>query len=56
VVFTGPREAVERAVAAIDGAAVVGEIANGSAAGVVVLGADGNDLEVTNAGWEHLSA
>jgi thiamine-monophosphate kinase len=55
VLFTGPREAVERAVASIDGAAVIGEIVAGTPGRVTVLGADGRELEVTETGWEHLS-
>ncbi len=55
VLFTGPRQAVERAVASIDGAAVIGEIVADTPGRVIVLGADGNELEVSDAGWEHLS-
>lgn len=55
VLFTGPRSSVERAVEAIDGAAVIGEIIEGIPGGVIVIGADGTDLTMTDAGWEHLS-
>jgi len=55
VLFTGPRQAVERAVASIDGAAVIGEIVADTPGRVIVLGAEGNELEVSDAGWEHLS-
>jgi thiamine-monophosphate kinase len=55
VLFTGPREAVERAVASIDGAAVIGEIIAGTPGRVTVLGADGNERGVTETGWDHLS-
>ncbi len=54
VLFTGPREAVERAAAAIDGAAAIGEISDDTSGRVVVLGSDGNELNVSDAGWEHL--
>ena len=55
VLFTGPPDAIERAVAAIDGAALIGEIVENTPGRVVVLGADGNELDVSDAGWEHLS-
>lgn len=56
VLFTGARDAVERAVAAIDGAALIGEIVEGTAGRVVVRDSQGNELEVSNTGWEHLSS
>jgi thiamine-monophosphate kinase len=55
VLFTGPRESVERAIASIDGASIIGEIVAGPPGLVTVLGADGNELEITEMGWEHLS-
>ena len=54
VLFTGSREAVERAVAQIGGAQIIGEIVDDTAGRVRVLGADGVELEVSDAGWEHL--
>jgi thiamine-monophosphate kinase len=54
VLFTGSREAVERAMAQIDGAQIIGEIVDDTAGRVRVLGADGAEIEVSDAGWEHL--
>ena len=56
VVFTGSREAVERAVASIEGAAVIGEIVEDMTGRVRVRSADGTELEVSDAGWEHLGS
>jgi thiamine-monophosphate kinase len=56
VLFTGPRDAVARAVAAIEGAALIGEIVENTPGRVVVTGPDGQDLDITDAGWEHLSS
>ena len=54
VLFTGARDAVERAVAGIEGATVIGEIVDDTPGRVRVIAADGTDLEITEAGWEHL--
>ena len=55
VVFTGSRDAIERAVAAIEGAALIGEIVDNTPGRVIVLGTDGDELNVSDTGWEHLS-
>ncbi len=55
VLFTGPREAVTRAVAVIDGASVIGEIVADTSGRVIVLAANGNELQLRDAGWEHLA-
>ena len=54
VLFTGSPEAVERAIASINGASVIGEIVAGTPGVVTVLGTNGDELEVTETGWEHL--
>jgi thiamine-monophosphate kinase len=52
LVFAAPRAAVERAMASLSGVAIVGGIVEGS--GVRVVGADGEELPLTDRGWEHL--
>ena len=54
VVFAGEPDAVRRAVAAIDGACVIGEITDDTPGRVRVLDASGDELTISNAGWEHL--
>ncbi|MCI0821373.1 MAG: thiamine-phosphate kinase, partial [Chloroflexi bacterium] len=54
LVFAGPAPAVSRAVAAIAGAAVVGELTDAEPGVVSVVDADGAPVEVAEAGWEHL--
>ena len=58
LVFAGPAPVVGRAVAAIPGAAIVGELTAtepGSVPGSLsVVDADGAPVEVADAGWEHL--
>jgi thiamine-monophosphate kinase len=54
VLFTGPREAVERAVEAIDGAGVIGEVTSGKAGDVRVIDKDGRKMALVATGWEHL--
>jgi thiamine-monophosphate kinase len=54
VLFTGQRDAVKRAVAAIEGAVVIGEISSGAAGHVRVLDNEGRELTVAVRGWEHL--
>lgn len=56
VLFTGSCEAVERAVASIEGASVIGEIVEDMTGRVRVRSADGAELEVSDAGWEHLGS
>ena len=54
LVFAGPARAVERAVAALPGAAIVGELTDGKPGAVSVVDAGGAPVDVADAGWEHL--
>lgn len=54
VVFAGEPDAVERAVAKIDGAVVIGQVVDDTPGRVRVLDAAGDELTVSNAGWEQL--
>ena len=54
LVFAGTQDAVRRAVAAIDGAVVIGEITGDAPGGVRVLDASGGEMAIAVAGWEHL--
>ena len=54
IVFAGPGPVVGRAVAAVPGTVVVGELTDAEPGSVVVVDADGALVEVTDAGWEHL--
>ena len=54
LVFAGEPAAVQRAVEAIDGAVVIGEITNDTSGRVRVLDASGDELTISNTGWEHL--
>ena len=54
VVFAGEPDSVQRAVAAIDGACVIGEVTEDTVGRVRVLDAAGDELTVSNGGWEHL--
>jgi len=53
IVFTGDPAAVQRSVAAIDGAAVIGEITNDIRGRVSVLDASGVEIMISKTGWEH---
>ena len=53
LLFTGPRALVERVLAQIAGATIVGEVTQADAGRVVVVGADGREVAVEQAGWEH---
>ncbi len=54
LVFAGPSGAVASAVAALPGAAVVGELTDAEPGAVSVVDAGGAPVEVAEAGWEHL--
>ena len=54
LVFAGPLPAVSRAVAALPGAAVVGELTKTERGSVSVVDASGAPVEVAETGWEHL--
>ena len=54
ILFAGPRAAVERAVAQIPHAAVIGEITDGDPRKVRVVRPDGEEIPLELAGWEHL--
>jgi len=54
ILFTGPRETVERAVAQIPHAAVIGAVTEGDPGKVRVVRPDGQEIPLELAGWEHL--
>ena len=53
ILFAGPRDAVGRAIAVIEGAAAIGEI-TADASAVVVVDASGAPIDTAGLGWEHL--
>ena len=54
VVFTGPRQAVERAVSRIELAVVIGEVTADESGRVRVIDAQGGEMTDASPGWEHL--
>ena len=54
LLFTGPPPVVKDLVAAMPGAAVIGQITGGPPGWVAVLDGQGQELAVTTHGWEHL--
>ncbi len=54
LLFTAPEPVMTRAISALPpGAAVVGEITDGPAGQVMLVGADGSETTASRAGWDH---
>jgi len=54
LLFTGPPAKVNHVVASLsDGAAVIGEISEGTPGQITVVDAQGNEIPASNRGWDH---
>ncbi len=54
LLFTGPLPLIERLVGGLPAAAVIGEVTAGEAGRVVVVDESGAEMQLSEAGWEHL--